>query len=148
MLWSRWPPGARWPRWAAVDRLPCSPSWSITKWSGVGSVNWPTGWSSPPEPFSWLTEAYIERVVFAPSRRVEVSEKARLFTGATRRGVELRDLECQHPMCDVRAGKCQVDHIIPFAAGGPTTEENGQMLCGFHNRLRNGPAPPDSISAA
>jgi hypothetical protein len=96
----------------------------------------------------WLTEAYIERVVFAPGRRVEVSEKARLFTGATRRGIELRDQECQHPMCDVRAGKCQVDHIIPFAAGGPTTEENGRILCGFHNRLRNGPAPPDSVSAA
>jgi hypothetical protein len=96
----------------------------------------------------WLNEAYLERVVFAPSRRVEVSEKARLFTGATRRGIELRDLECQHPLCDIRAASCQVDHIIPFAAGGPTTEENGQILCGFHNRLRNGPAPPEAVSAA
>jgi len=90
----------------------------------------------------WLSEAYLERVVFAPSRRVEVSERARLFSGATRRAIELRDRECQHAMCDIPARSCQADHVIPFSEGGPTVEENGQMLCGFHNRLRNGPAPP------
>jgi Domain of unknown function (DUF222)/HNH endonuclease len=98
---------------------------------------------SPGAVLPWLTEAYLERVVFAPGRRVEVSETARLFTGATRRAIELRDRECQHQTCDIRASACQVDHIIPFRDGGPTVEENGRLLCGFHNRLRNGPAPPD-----
>jgi len=94
----------------------------------------------------WLTEAHLERVVFLPSRRVEVSEKARLFTGATRRSIEIRDRECTHPYCDVEASKCQVDHIIPYPAGGLTTQENGRLLCGFHNRQRNGRPgrpPPD-----
>jgi hypothetical protein len=91
----------------------------------------------------WLTEAHLERVVFLPSRRVEVSEKARLFTGATRRSIEMRDRECTHPYCDIEASKCQADHIIPYPAGGLTTQENGRMLCGFHNRQRNGRAPPD-----
>ncbi|MDR3648873.1 MAG: DUF222 domain-containing protein [Acidimicrobiales bacterium] len=91
----------------------------------------------------WLDEAHLERVVFAPERRVEVSATARLFSGATRRAVELRDRECTHRFCDVPAKSCQVDHIVPFAAGGPTIEENGRLLCGFHNRLRNGRPPPD-----
>jgi Domain of unknown function (DUF222) len=91
----------------------------------------------------WLNEAYLERVVFAPARRVEVSESARLFSGATRRAIQLRDRECTHPYCDVPAASCQVDHIIPFTAGGPTIEENGRLLCGFHNRLRNARPPPD-----
>jgi Domain of unknown function (DUF222) len=91
----------------------------------------------------WLDEAYLERVVFAPGRRVEVSESARLFSGATRRAIQLRDRECTHPYCDVPAESCQVDHIVPFTAGGPTIEENGRLLCGFHNRLRNGQPPPD-----
>ena len=91
----------------------------------------------------WLDEAYLERVVFAPDRRVEVSNRARLFTGATRRAIELRDRECMHPYCDVPAESCQADHIVPYTAGGPTIEENGQMLCGFHNRLRTGKSPPD-----
>jgi hypothetical protein len=91
----------------------------------------------------WLDEAYLERVVFAPARRVEVSESARVFSGATRRAIQLRDRECTHPYCDVPAASCQVDHIVPFTAGGPTIEENGRLLCGFHNRLRNGQPPPD-----
>ena len=92
---------------------------------------------SPGSLTPWLDDAYIERAVFGLGRRVEVSEKARLFTGATRRAVELRDLRCAHPTCDVPIDRCQVDHIIPFEFGGPTIQENGRLLCGFHNRLRN-----------
>lgn len=99
---------------------------------------------SPGSLLPWLDEALIERVVFAPARRVEVSETARLFTGATRRAIELRDRECTHRYCDVPAAACQADHIVPFAAGGPTVEENGRLLCGFHNRRRNARPPPDS----
>jgi hypothetical protein len=92
---------------------------------------------SPGSLLPWLTEAYLERVVFAPDRRVEVSSIARLFSGATRRAIELRDRECTHPYCDVPAESCQADHIIPFNDGGPTIEENGQMHCGYHNRWKS-----------
>jgi hypothetical protein len=91
----------------------------------------------------WFTEAHFERVVFAPGRRSEVSARARLFTGGTRRAIELRDRECVHPFCDVPADKCQADHILPVTEGGLTIEENGRMLCGFHNRSRNARPPPD-----
>ncbi|HVB93604.1 MAG TPA: DUF222 domain-containing protein [Acidimicrobiales bacterium] len=90
----------------------------------------------------WLDRADIERAVFEPPDRVQVSEKVRLFTGATRRGIQLRDRECTHPYCDRPALDCQVDHIQPYTDGGPTTFENGRLLCGFHNRLRNQRPPP------
>jgi 5-methylcytosine-specific restriction endonuclease McrA len=89
-----------------------------------------------------LDEAYIERAVYRPDNRVEVSETTRLFTGATRRAIELRDRQCTHPYCDLPASACQADHIIPYTEDGPTTQENGRLLCGFHNRLRNGRPPP------
>jgi hypothetical protein len=89
----------------------------------------------------WLDEAYLERAVFTPENRVEVSATARLFTGATRRAIELRDRECTHPYCD-GARRCDVDHIVPYGDGGPTTQENGRLLCGFHNRLRTQRPPP------
>ena len=91
----------------------------------------------------WLSTATFERVVFAPGQRVEVSVTARFFTGATRRAIELRDLECTHPYCDRPAEQCQIDHIVPYTEGGETTQENGRVLCGFHNRLRNQRPPPD-----
>jgi hypothetical protein len=91
----------------------------------------------------WLREADIERAVFTPEGRVEVGARTRLFTGATRRAIELRDRHCTHPFCDRPAEECQVDHITPWAEGGLTTQENGRLLCGFHNRLRNARPPPE-----
>jgi hypothetical protein len=98
---------------------------------------------SPGSLLHLLDETYIERAVHTPGGRVEVSEKARLFTGATRRAIEIRDRECVHPYCDVRAKDAQADHIVPFSADGPTHQENGRILCGFHNRLRLKRSPPD-----
>jgi hypothetical protein len=98
---------------------------------------------APGSLLAFLDEAFIERAVFTPAGRVEVSATARLFSGSTRRAIELRDQRCTHPICDRPAGVCQVDHIIPYAMGGPTTQENGRLLCGFHNRLRNQRPPPD-----
>ena len=66
----------------------------------------------------------------------------RFFTGATRRAIEVRDRECTHPFCDVSAPFCQVDHIQPWALGGPTTQENGRLLCPPHNGQRNQRPPP------
>ena len=90
----------------------------------------------------WLEAAEIERAVFTPGGRVEVGHTTRLFTGATRRAIELRDRECTHPYCDEPAERCQVDHILEYRNGGLTTQANGRMLCAFHNRLRNYERPP------
>jgi 5-methylcytosine-specific restriction endonuclease McrA len=44
---------------------------------------------------------------------------------------------CTHPYCYEPAEHCQGDHIEPYSRGGATTQENGRLLCGFHNRQRN-----------
>ena len=90
----------------------------------------------------YLDQADLERAVFSPPARVEIGERSRIFKGATRRAIEVRDQGCTHPYCDEPAPRCQVDHIIAYAKDGPTTQENGRLLCGFHNRLRNGRPPP------
>ncbi len=100
---------------------------------------------SPGALLPWLEESYLERAVFKPDNRVDISETARLFTGATRRAIEVRDQYCTHEFCDRPAPDCDVDHIIPYAPpwNGPTTQDNGRLLCGYHNRLRTRRAPPD-----
>jgi hypothetical protein len=85
----------------------------------------------------WMDSAYFERALFGLGTRIEVSTRARLFSGGTRRAIELRDRRCTHPYCDAPAELCQGDHIDPYSHGGETTQENGRLLCGFHNRLRN-----------
>jgi hypothetical protein len=86
----------------------------------------------------YLDAAWIERVVFgSPSRVIDVGVRRRLFTGATRRAVQVRDRECFHEFCDTPAADCEIDHIEPYAFGGLTTEANGRAACGFHNRDRH-----------
>jgi hypothetical protein len=91
----------------------------------------------------YLSEAMIERVVFdGPSRVIDVGVRQRLFTGATRRAVEVRDQECFHEFCEERATDCEIDHIEPYGAGGWTLQANGRPACGFHNRQRQRRDPP------
>jgi hypothetical protein len=84
----------------------------------------------------WLDQTYIERAVFGLDNRVEVSKTARLFTGATRRAILLRDRQCTHPYCEESGDNCEVDHTTEYDIGGETTQEGGRLLCGFHNRLK------------
>jgi hypothetical protein len=102
---------------------------------------------TPTSLLPWMESAYFERAVFALGKRVDVSVRARLFSGGTRRAIELRDRTCTHPYCNEPVDRCQADHIEPYALGGETTQDNGRLLCGFHNRLRNQRPPPDAPAA-
>jgi hypothetical protein len=91
---------------------------------------------SPSDVAALLDEAVIERAVFdGPSRVIDISHQ-RLFKGALRRAIQLRDRTCTHPYCDQPADRCDIDHIKTAASGGPTTQANGRAHCPFHNHLR------------
>jgi hypothetical protein len=97
---------------------------------------------APADLVRWLDEAWVERVVFdGPERIRDVGVRRRNFAGASRRAVQLRDRECFHPYCEEPAEDCEIDHVQPWAAGGPTTEANGRVACRFHNQERHR-APP------
>jgi hypothetical protein len=86
----------------------------------------------------FLTQADVERIVFdSPSRVIDVGAKRRFFRGALRRAIEVRDRTCFHPSCDEVPERFEVDHIHEASKGGPTTQDNGQGGCGFHNRLKS-----------
>jgi Domain of unknown function (DUF222) len=81
-------------------------------------------------------DTLIERVVFAGPNRITDISHARTFHGALRRALDVRDRRCGHPTCDVPAHRCEGDHVMAWSQGGLTTQENGQLRCGFHNRWR------------
>ena len=98
----------------------------------------PHGRSPPAPPPRWLTEADVERIVFdGPSRVLDVGPQRRFFTGALRRAIEVRDRTCFHPSCDEVPDRPEIDHIHEASKGGSTTQANGRLGCGFHNRWRN-----------
>jgi hypothetical protein len=98
---------------------------------------------TPEEAAAVLDDAVLERITFDGADRPFAVSKQRCFRGALRRAILVRDEECAHPMCDERPSRCQVDHVIPANAGGPTSIDNGRCYCGYHNRARHRRPPPD-----
>jgi hypothetical protein len=96
---------------------------------------------TPGEALRLLPFAEIERAIREAPDRVRVSEKVRLFRGAERRAVEIRDRYCTYPGCHVAAEDCEVDHVVPYADGGPTTQENGRLRCAHHHPGRRRSQP-------
>lgn len=94
----------------------------------------------------------VEVVEFdSQGRAVGVSPRRRVFRGRLRRAIEVRDRHCQlHPECRRPADDCDIDHTIEYEDGGLTTQDNGRVACGHHNRgkhldkrRRQGRPPPD-----
>jgi hypothetical protein len=96
---------------------------------------------TPGEVLPHLMVGDLERVVFEAPDRVRVSERSRLFRGAERRAVEIRDRYCTFDGCHVPAERCDVDHIVPYSKGGPTTQDNAWPRCPPHHPGRRRDQP-------
>jgi hypothetical protein len=89
---------------------------------------------SPATAADLLDEAVIETMLFdSPSRVLDLGHQ-RSFVGAARRAVEVVHRTCTGEGCHVRADQCEIDHILPSAAGGPTVPDNGRPQCRPHHR--------------
>ncbi len=92
-----------------------------------------------------LSDADIERIVFDPPNR----RRHRLAPAQLRRIGAPHHPGPRRPLptpsgCDVPAHQCDIDHVVPWSHGGPTSIDNGQLLCPTHNRItkNHGPRPP------
>jgi len=50
--------------------------------------------------------------------------------------IRCRDLGCRFPGCDKPAEVCDIDHTVPWEAGGPTHPSNLALLCRAHHLLK------------
>ncbi len=85
---------------------------------------------SPGSLVPWLDQAWLERVVFDPASRViDVGVSRRLFTGATRRAVQVRDQECFHPCATSRPSGARSTTSSPGApAATPWPPTGGRRV--------------------
>jgi len=66
---------------------------------------------------------------------IDVGRSRRLFSGAARQAVLLRDRGCAFPGCDRPPRWCDIHHVVSWLDGGSTDRDNGVALCSFHHRL-------------
>jgi Domain of unknown function (DUF222) len=64
-----------------------------------------------------------------------VAHAGRTIPAAVRRALIERDPTCVVPGCDTRDG-LEIDHVAPFAEGGPTSLANLARLCRWHHYLK------------
>jgi hypothetical protein len=64
-----------------------------------------------------------------------VAHAGRTIPGAIRTALLERDPICVVPGCDVREG-LEIDHVLPFTDGGPTSLANLARLCHWHHYLK------------
>ena len=113
----------------------------------------------------WMDSAYFERAIFSLGNRVDVSVRARLFTGGTRRAIELRDRICTHPLLlrarrelpgrphrDLRRGRPHHPGERPAALRLPQppaqpTRAPRRPAPAAQRRLRGGRRRPNDVSA-
>lgn len=83
---------------------------------------------------------YVRRIFTDPvdDTVAHVDTRRRRFDGPLARLIRLRDQRCRDPFCD--APIHDLDHVEPFAAGGPTSARNGQGLCRRGNLVKQLPA--------
>jgi hypothetical protein len=65
---------------------------------------------------------------------LDVGDTQYAFPPKIRTAIITRDRGCTYPGCGAPAPWCDVHHLTPFAAGGPTSVTNGALLCGRHHR--------------
>ena len=94
-------------------------------------------WAGPitPETARRLAcDAGVARVITGPTGLpLDVGREQRTASAAIRRAVEIRDGHCVFAGCDVLPEWCDVHHVVHWAHGGPTSCDNGALLCERHH---------------
>jgi hypothetical protein len=66
---------------------------------------------------------------------IDLGRARRLYTGAARQAILLRDGGCAFPGCDRPPRWTQIHHITSWLDGGATDRDNGVALCTHHHRV-------------
>ncbi len=103
----------------------------------VGVSGGSLGWAGPinPETARRLAcDAGVVRIITGPGGLLlDVGREQRTASAAIRRAVETRDGHCVFAGCDAPPEWCDVHHVVHWAHGGPTSCDNGALLCERHH---------------
>nr|WP_309978040.1 DUF222 domain-containing protein [Arthrobacter oryzae] len=77
----------------------------------------------------------IPVVLGSEGRILDIGRTTRIFPLHIRKAITARDQGCAFPGCTIPAPWCEAHHITYWSHGGPTSTENGTLLCSHHHHL-------------
>ncbi len=87
-----------------------------------------------PLPVEGLCDASFTRIVLgAQSEILDIGRATRLWPEPMGNAIRLRDRHCRFPHCHRPPGWCDIHHCIHWENGGPTSINNGILLCRWHH---------------
>ncbi|MBO3662165.1 HNH endonuclease signature motif containing protein [Microbacterium stercoris] len=78
-----------------------------------------------------------ERIFLHPDTRALLTVDHYTPTAAQRRLLLARDKTCRLPGCATKAKHSDIDHTVPYSAGGPTSVHNLACLCEAHHMMKH-----------
>ena len=79
-------------------------------------------------------DAGVARIITGPDGLpMDAGREQRTASVGIRRAIEARDVHCVFAGCTAPAAWCDVHHVVHWAFGGPTSCENGALLCERHH---------------
>lgn len=79
---------------------------------------------------AWLVDAAKAHLIGLGTQAYRPGSRLREF-------IEARDRTCRHPGCRQPAWRCDIDHALPYDAGGCTDPTNCGCFCRRHHRLKH-----------
>ncbi len=87
-----------------------------------------------PLPVEALCDASFTRIVLgARSEILDIGQATRIWPEPMAEAIRLRDRHCRFPHCHRPPGWCDIHHCIHWEHGGPTSVNNGILLCRWHH---------------
>ena len=127
-------PGALWNFGTSPPDPPPEPLSDVVE--RLGGQAWIQHVGRPPDAtlVELVAGARLQRVLHTRDGAVlAMGRTVRLATPAQKDALIARDLTCVIPGCTVPGEHCQVHHVTPWAAGGPTDLDNMTLLCVRHH---------------
>jgi hypothetical protein len=104
--------------------------------AGVQPGLLPDGWPISPLTAQTLacTADLVPVLVNEDHQPLDVGDTQYSFPPKIRTAIITRDKACTYPGCGAPAPWCHTHHLTRFRHGGPTSINNGALLCGRHHR--------------
>ena len=117
-----------WTKSATSPTPPRSPTWNTTSPKPRSKTTTTSSPRSPPldrRPRPGRHRTHRRK----PPPPLDIGRTTRVFLPHIRKALTARDQGCAFPNCTIPASWCEAHHITYWSQGGPTSTDNGVLLC-------------------